>query len=251
MTFIMLFTTSFIVMSILAGLATPWLLISILWAPFGGLICALRARSLGLPVARFAVVGAAYSMAMLLPWIYLIRQMNRGWFSDGLIHAAYAFLYAVWVTITGADLLLISQGVNTAALESQLFLITLLVSLIVTCVAIYLIRRTGGALVRRSTTVIACAVLCAVVMGLVAIGLDLDDDVLDARMALLFLMYLNLASLVASIIVAWFVPAPLDDPEYPECLLPPFKYIFPFVLMSLNTAARVLYVTSGLISGCC
>ncbi|MXX53073.1 MAG: hypothetical protein F4Z35_03785 [Dehalococcoidia bacterium] len=238
-----MFTPGLIFIAILAGSALLWLSIGILWAPFGGLICALRARSLGLPAVRFAVVGAVYSLAMFLPWVYLIRRMTGGWFSDGLIATAYILLYAVWAGIWSYPFLG-AFAYKPFDPEFGLFLTTLLVSLILSCLWIYFIRRMRDVHIRRSTIVIAYAILYAICIGLVGIGLHLAEDTLSGRIVLRFLMYMNVASLLASVLVAWLVPAPADEPE---CLLPPFKHIFPFALLSLNTAALIYF----LISGCC
>ena len=235
MTFIMLFSLGFVVAATFSGIAGIWLLISILWAPFGGLICALRARSLGLPVARFAVVGVAYSLAMLLPWIYLVRRMNGGWFSDGLISAAYILLYTVWAAMVGTIFLfIIGLETNSGGL-SWFFPAVLFASVVLPFLWMQLIRRIEVVRIRRSTVAIAYAILYPVCIGLAGIGLRLAADTLGGGIIFLLLISINTASLLTSILVTWYLP------DEPEGLLVPFKNILPFALLSLNTVAYLSY----------
>lgn len=70
---------------------------SILWAPFGALICALIARSRGLSPWRCAVAGAVCSTLFFLPWVYLTARISRRDIPIPLITLAYVVLYAAWL----------------------------------------------------------------------------------------------------------------------------------------------------------
>ncbi len=68
----------------------------LLFAPLGSLICALVAKSKGWSVRRFAVMGAAYSAAMLLPWVYLVLRMYGRTTSSFLIGMSYFGVFGIW-----------------------------------------------------------------------------------------------------------------------------------------------------------
>ena len=70
---------------------------SMIWAPFGALICALIAWRRGLNPYRYGVAGAAYSALFFLPWAYLAARM-LGWaIPKPLIALPYVVLYASWL----------------------------------------------------------------------------------------------------------------------------------------------------------
>ena len=71
--------------------------VSLLWAPFGALVCAVLARRRGLSPRRYAFAGAAHSAFFFLPWVYLVARM-LGWvIPKPLIAIPYAVLYAAWL----------------------------------------------------------------------------------------------------------------------------------------------------------
>jgi multisubunit Na+/H+ antiporter MnhG subunit len=71
--------------------------ICLLWAPLGAHICARIARNRGLPVKRYAVAGATYSILFFFPWLYLIMLMHNKTVWKPAIWAAYVILYAGWL----------------------------------------------------------------------------------------------------------------------------------------------------------
>ena len=71
--------------------------VSLLWAPFGALVCAVLARRRGLSPRRYAVAGAAHSAFFFLPWVYLVARM-LGWvIPKPLVAIPYFVLYAAWL----------------------------------------------------------------------------------------------------------------------------------------------------------
>ena len=71
--------------------------ISLVWAPFGALICTLIAWRRGLSRRRYAIVGAAHSALFFLPWVYLAARM-LGWsIPKPLVAICYVVLYAAWL----------------------------------------------------------------------------------------------------------------------------------------------------------
>ena len=80
----------------LAGVA-PAGAISMVWAPFGALICALVAWRKGLNWRRCAIAGAVCSALFFLPWAYLVTRM-LGWaIPKPLVAIPYVVLYAAWL----------------------------------------------------------------------------------------------------------------------------------------------------------
>ena len=53
----------------------------------------------GLKVGRYVLAGAEHSMSLTVPWFYLMAEMilGRPPFSRGLVVAAYAFLFVLWI----------------------------------------------------------------------------------------------------------------------------------------------------------
>ena len=71
--------------------------ISMVWTPFGALICALIAGRRGLSRRRYAIAGAAHSALFFLPWVYLAARM-LGWaIPKPLVVIFYVVLYAAWL----------------------------------------------------------------------------------------------------------------------------------------------------------
>ena len=68
--------------------------IGLLWAPLGAHICARIAHNRGLPVKRYAVAGAAYSILFFFPWVCFVMQMRNKTVWKPAIWAAYALTYA-------------------------------------------------------------------------------------------------------------------------------------------------------------
>ena len=240
--FIALFTFWYVLLGIPFVAAILWIFITIIWAPFGSLICAVRARSLGLPVARFALAGAVYSLAMFLPWIYLMRRMNGGRLSGGLINIAYIVLYVTWAGTLGFFFVGVTMGDRRGyppPLFSLAFLIALAASIILPIVWINLAGRMNNMHIPQSIILVAYAVLYAVCAGLVATVLYLG---LDSEEILIFGIIILPLSFIASLIITWFAPRSPDDSE---SILPPFRYVFPFALLSLNTLPLMGVSLSG------
>ena len=229
--FIALFTFWYALLGVPYIVTILWIFIAVIWTPFGGLICAARARSLGLPPARFALAGAVYSLAMFLPWIYLMRRMKGRRFSNSLINAAYIILYVTWTGILGffASIAVAGdRGYPTPPLSLVLF-IALVASIILPLVWIYLAGRMDSVHIPQGIILVAYAILYVVCAGSVATALYLG---LDSEEILIFTVILLPFSLIVSLIITCFAPR---SPGHSESILPPFRYVFPFALLSLNT----------------
>ena len=70
---------------------------SVVWAPFGALICALIAWRRGLNPRRYAVAGAAHSVLFFLPWVYLAARMLGVRVPKPLVVLGCAVAYAAWL----------------------------------------------------------------------------------------------------------------------------------------------------------
>ena len=72
-------------------------LLGLFWSPFAAVICARRAREMGLDPLLFARKGFAYSILFLFPWFYLRERMSGAEVSRRVAIFIYAILYYVWV----------------------------------------------------------------------------------------------------------------------------------------------------------
>ena len=88
-------------------LGSALLVIGILFSPFAALKCARVAEDKGLSMWRYALVGGLFSIALLLPWMYLIRRMQGTQVSYKSIRWSYLALYIFWL------LLLITHPIGT------------------------------------------------------------------------------------------------------------------------------------------
>ena len=116
--------------------------IGLLWAPLGAHICARIAHNRGLPVKRYAVAGAAYSILFFFPWVCFVMQMRNKTVWKPAIWAAYALTYAAW--ILGPFLLtlaLIGLSVGTLNswrnLPSLLFISLFLAMSLAWCISLF------------------------------------------------------------------------------------------------------------------
>ena len=239
--FIALFTFWYALLGVPYIIIILWIFIAIIWTPFGGLICAVRARSLGLPAARFALAGAVLSLAMFLPWMYLMRRMNGKRFSNSLINAAYIILYVTWTGTLGffASIAVAGDRGYPALPLSLVLFIALVASIILPVAWIYLAGRMDSGHIPQGIILVAYAILYAICAGLVATTLYLG---LDSEEILIFSIIILPFSFIVSLIITWFAPRSPDDSE---SILPPLRYVFPFALLSLNTLPLVAVSLSG------
>ena len=71
--------------------------LSIVWAPFAALISASQARRRGSTDWRYyRMVGALYSVLLLLPWIYLTLRLAGRTVPLSLIRGVYIAIYVLW-----------------------------------------------------------------------------------------------------------------------------------------------------------
>ena len=131
-----LFNSEFAIATLFSGLAVVWLSIGVIWTPFGIWICSRIARTLGLPTARFAAAGAAYSLAMFLPWIYLVLRMKGARVPRSIIVTAYAILYTTWVGFESSFSSLAMGIGGLGGLESWLYFIPFILLLIISVCAL-------------------------------------------------------------------------------------------------------------------
>ena len=74
-------------------------LLGLMWAPFGALICRRIARSRGLSPRRYAIAGAVYPVLFFLPWVYLVMRMRGRSVSVVLVRTIYILLYGAWLVL--------------------------------------------------------------------------------------------------------------------------------------------------------
>ena len=69
----------------------------ILWAPFGAMIAARLSRRGSAGNRNYAVIGAAYSVLFLIPWLFLVMRLRGYRVSKPFIWIAYTLVYGGWV----------------------------------------------------------------------------------------------------------------------------------------------------------
>ena len=79
--------------------AFPFGVLCIALAPLGAVVCARMAKKKQLPVLKFAVAGALFSMFLLLPWFYLITRMAGKHFPRPLAALSYIAVYSIWLYV--------------------------------------------------------------------------------------------------------------------------------------------------------
>lgn len=75
-------------------------LLAILWSPLAATISALQARKLGRNVWLFGLLGAAYSILLLFPWIHLAMRMANRPAPRNAISVTYAIVFLVLLVLT-------------------------------------------------------------------------------------------------------------------------------------------------------
>ena len=73
------------------------LVLGVLWSPFAALSCAALGRREVMSKWSYAVEGLASSTALLAPWVYLVTRILGLRLPVGVVRAAYAVLYAMWL----------------------------------------------------------------------------------------------------------------------------------------------------------
>ena len=74
-------------------------LVGLVWAPFGALICRRIARSRGFNPRRYAIAGAVYPVLFFVPWVYLVMRMRGRSVSVVLVRTIYILLYGAWLVL--------------------------------------------------------------------------------------------------------------------------------------------------------
>ena len=69
----------------------------LMWSPIAGLISWHNARNSWLNGGREALVGVAYSICLLLPWILLAVALKKGRLSSSAVNSFYFILYFAWL----------------------------------------------------------------------------------------------------------------------------------------------------------
>ena len=77
----------------------PAAFLCLLWAPIGGLITGLLARSHGLPAVKCGAAAVLYSAALFWPWLYFTADVNRK-HVDEYVRIVYVGLFAAWLATT-------------------------------------------------------------------------------------------------------------------------------------------------------
>ena len=74
-------------------------LLGLVWAPFGALICRRIARSRGFDPRRYTIAGAVYPVLFFLPWVYLVKRMRGRSVSVVVVRNIYILLYGAWLVL--------------------------------------------------------------------------------------------------------------------------------------------------------
>ena len=83
--------------SLVGGLGIVLGAVGIVWAPFGGLICARIADTNTVNWRTRAVVGALYSASGFVPWLLLLTRMQGKDIYPPVIILGYGTLFAAWL----------------------------------------------------------------------------------------------------------------------------------------------------------
>ena len=73
------------------------LLLSLVFAPVGAVICAVIAKHRGLDTGRYVAAGFVYSALLFVPWIYLVAIMLNRRLSPIDVALGYLAVYATWI----------------------------------------------------------------------------------------------------------------------------------------------------------
>ena len=66
------------------------------YMPFAAMRCARIARRRGLPVARYALLGAIGAACFVMPYVYLTRKMRGAAIASRFVGAAHRVLFICW-----------------------------------------------------------------------------------------------------------------------------------------------------------
>ena len=80
-----------------AVLAYLMALPGLFWSPFGALILRRMAQRRGLDGSRYALMGVAGSVFLLLPWILIFVALRRPHLPVLVVKLTYILLYTVWL----------------------------------------------------------------------------------------------------------------------------------------------------------
>ena len=82
-----------------AGILILLLVVGIIWAPFGGMICARMARDRGLPAGRYSNAAWSYSAQFLIPWTYLVAVLQGNPTNRETSRIDYILIYTLWAVV--------------------------------------------------------------------------------------------------------------------------------------------------------
>ncbi len=100
------------------GVLICLLAVGLAWSPFGALTVWYLARRRGLSGGHFAMVGGAYSIFLLIPWLRLVYGLNAQR-SPGFVGPLYLLLYFAWMVgpilfwgqyVVGMDIFWLGHG---------------------------------------------------------------------------------------------------------------------------------------------
>ena len=113
-----IFTTS-ILLTLFVHLA---LAAGLLWAPFNALLCFKAAKKHTLTGWPYAVAGAAYSILLVLPGLYLLMRLRGNAIHRSQIIAAYALCGLAFLVLTGSSYgLFLATGYTHEASVSSMY----------------------------------------------------------------------------------------------------------------------------------
>ena len=126
-----------------------------LWAPFNALLCFRASKKQGMDGWRHGVAGAAYSIFLFAPGVYLLMRLRGNAIQQPQIVAAYIALYGLWcfALIGSSGFMFLASnpfdfGQHIAPYYG-IFCAIMLLSAIISCLELYACSRNQHPLYRQ------------------------------------------------------------------------------------------------------
>ena len=149
MIFFAIFTTSLVLTQFLhLALAA-----ALLWAPFNALLCFNAAKKRGLSGRPYAVAGAAYSILLALPGLYLLMRLRGNAIHRSQVIAAYVLCGLGFLVLMGSSYgLFLATGYTHEAWISSIygyFCVAMLLLAVIASAELYAFLKNMHPLYRR------------------------------------------------------------------------------------------------------
>ena len=82
---------------VFVGFGAVVMIVGVLWSPVAAVLCARAAGKRGLAPWRYAMLGALYSILMIVPWVLLLQRLRGKQIPRRPLALSYWLLYAgIW-----------------------------------------------------------------------------------------------------------------------------------------------------------